>query len=207
MNMNQSLLFVLTFFLVYNFSYSQKKKHETALGFSYGYGSEFKNNNFTYTNNLYKLQYFHQFTTSDRKVKWGLLLQPEVNFATHQLINPYFIKPSDPDYIQKTEEYTKLKHLREFAFNIGFTARTNLSKNLSTYLLISSGPLYNETETERLANGLAFSDVFGIGFSYKTPKVLFDIRPVLRHVSNAGTQHPNSGITTKNIEFAVSFPL
>jgi hypothetical protein len=122
------------------------------------------------------------------------------------MLNFYFVEPNDSDYIHKREEYTKLKHLREYALNIGFTAGRNISKQYGIYILGSCGPAVIETETERIANGFAFVTVFAIGFSYKTPNVIFDIRPALRHVSNAGTQFPNSGITTKNLEFAISFP-
>ncbi len=205
--MHQRLLSILTLFLGSNLSYSQEIKHEKSLGFSYGFGSEFENRNYTYTNHLYKLQYFYQITTSERKIKYGLLIQPEVNLATHQLLNLYFVEPSEPGYLGKREDYIKFKHLNEYALNIGFTARKNFSKHFSMYLLGSCGPLIMDTETERVASGFAFADVFAVGLSYKTPLFMLDVRPVLRHVSNAGTQFPNSGITTKNLEFAVSFPL
>src|SRR5947207_1569607 len=101
-----------------------------------------------HTNHLYKLQYYYQITTSDRKIKYGVLIQPEVNLATHQLLNLYFVEPTDPEYVGKREEYTKFKHLNEYALNIGFTARRNLSDHFSIYLLGSCGPLFVETETE-----------------------------------------------------------
>jgi hypothetical protein len=71
----------------------------------------------------------------------------------------------------------------------------------------SVGPLITDTETERLSKGFAFSDVLAVGLSTKIGTVTFDIRPSLRHVSNAGLNESNAGYNTKNIEFGVSFPL
>lgn len=186
---------------------SQSKKYEKSIGFSYGVGSEFENPNYTYTNSFYKLQFYYQLTTSERKMKYGILIQPEINFATHQLLNEYFVKVSDPDYVQKREEYTQLKDMKEYVLGVGLTGRRAISKHFVVYFLGSVGPLVIDTETERLAKGFAFEDVAAVGILYKTPKVIFDLRPSLRHVSNAGTQYPNSGYTCKTIEFGVSFPL
>ena len=67
--------------------------------------------------------------------------------------------------------------------------------------------MITDTETERLSKGFAFSDVIALGFSLKVDKVIFDIRPSLRHVSNAGLQSSNAGFNTKNIEFGLSLIL
>ena len=67
--------------------------------------------------------------------------------------------------------------------------------------------MITDTETERLSKGFAFSDVLALGFSLKVDKVIFDVRPSLRHVSNAQLQSSNAGFNTSNIEFGISFSL
>jgi hypothetical protein len=67
--------------------------------------------------------------------------------------------------------------------------------------------MFIDTETERLSKGFAFSDVLALGVTFKIDKIVLDIRPSLRHISNAGLQGSNAGFNTSNVEFGVSFPL
>jgi hypothetical protein len=135
------------------------------------------------------------------------VLQPELNFATHQLLNLYFVTPEESNYIEKREKFTKLKDIKEYTLGIGLCVRKPVSKIASIYILASIGPMITDTETERLSKGFAFSDVLALGFSLKVDKVLFDVRPSLRHVSNAQLQSSNAGFNTKNIEFGLSLIL
>ena len=187
-------------------AYSQQSKHPIAVGINYGFGSEIKNKDYAYTNHYYKLQFNYTLRKTENFV-YQILLQPEVNFATHQLKNLYFVTPDEPGYLVKREKYTKLKDINEYVFGVGFLIRKPISKSLSFYILGSIGPMITDTETERLTKGFAFSDVFSFGISFKTQKLIFDIRPSLRHNSNAGLQSSNAGFNTKNIEFGISFPL
>lgn len=187
-------------------AFSQQSKHPISVGFNYGFGSEIKNKDYTYTNHYYKLQCYYTLNKT-RNFEYQILLQPEVNFATHQLKNLYFVTPDEPDYLAKREKYTKLKDINGYVLGVGFLIRKPISKSLSFYVLGSVGPMITDTETERLTKGFAFSDVLSFGISFKTQKLIFDIRPSLRHNSNAGLQSSNAGFNTKNIEFGVSFPL
>lgn len=186
--------------------YSQDKVSRIQLGFAYGLGDEFKNSNYTYTNQSLKLQLYYRIKDS-KKFKYEIVLQPELNFATHQLLNMDFVGPDEPDYIVKREKYTKLKDVKEYVLNIGFLVRKPVFKSSSIYLFGSIGPMITDTETERLSKGFAFADVLAIGFTFKVYKVTFDVRPNFRHVSNAGLQKTNSGYTTKNIDVGIIFPL
>ena len=185
---------------------AQQNKHPISIGFNYGFGNEIKNTNYTYTNNYYKLQFNYTFSKTKNFV-YQILIQPEVNFATHQLKNLYFIKPSEPDYLAKRDEFTKLKNINEYILGVGFLMRKPISKLFSIYVLASVGPMITDTETERLTKGFAFSDVLSLGISFKTKKLIFDIRPSLRHNSNAGLQSSNAGFNTKNIEFGITVPI
>lgn len=202
--LKKKLLVLIIIFSINTFS--QQNKHSIVVGFNYGFGSEIKNNDYTYTNNYYKLQCYYTLSKT-KNFEYQILLQPEVNFATHQLKNLYFVKPEEPNYLEKREQYTKLKDINEYVFGVGFLIRKPISKSLSFYILGSIGPMITDTETERLTKGFAFSDVLSFGISFKTQKLIFDIRPSLRHNSNAGLQSSNAGFNTKNIEFGIAFPL
>ena len=186
--------------------YAQDKGNRIEFGFAYGSGNEFKNRNYTYTNQYFKLQLYYKIKDTKR-FKYELVLQPELNFAKHQLLNLYFVAPDEPDYEAKREMYTKLKDVKEYVFNIGFLARKPVFKSASIYVLGSIGPMITDTETERLSKGFAFADVLAIGFTCKVNRITFDIRPNIRHISNAGLQKKNSGYNTKNIDFGILFSL
>ena len=186
--------------------YAQEKVNKTQLGFSFGGGTEFNNRNYTYTNHSLKLQFYYKIKES-KNFKYEIVLQPELNFAKHQLLNLYFVEPDEPNSIEKREKYTALKDVKEYVFNIGLLMRKPVFKSASIYVLASVGPMIIDTETERLSKGVAFADVLAIGFSFKVNKVVFDLRPHVRHISNAGLQNKNSGYNTKNIDFGILFPL
>jgi hypothetical protein len=204
--MDKKKIFLLILAFSFGVFYGQEKTSETRLGFHYGFGTEIKNSNYTYTNRFYKIQFYYVIKETNN-FKFELVFQPELNFATHQLLNLYFVTPDEPNYIEKREIYTKLKDINEYALGIGFVVRKPISKKCSVYILASIGPMITNTETERLSKGFAFSDVLSLGFSMKINKVTLDIRPSLRHVSNAQLQSSNAGFNTKNIEFGFSIPL
>jgi len=198
---------LLLFFTIHsNLIFSQEKQQNLALGFSYGIGSEINNTDYTYTNRYFKGQLYYTFKTT-KYFQFELLVQPEINFASHQLLNLYFVTPDEPNFEAKREAYTKLKDIREYVLNVGLLIRKPITDNFSVYALLSVGPMLTDTETERLSKGFAFSDVFGIGFSIKTKKITFDLRPNVRHTSNAGLQNSNAGFNTCNIEAGIVFPL
>mgnify|MGYP006209803321 CR=1 FL=1 len=122
-------------------------------------------------------------------------------------MNLYFVKPETPDFEQKREEYTKLKNIHEYVMNVGFVVRKPIGKIYSCYFLGSIGLLITDTETERMSKGFAFADVLALGFSVNADKFQFDIRPSLRHVSNAGLGSNNAGYNTKNIKLGISYQL
>lgn len=204
--MNKSLLFVLLFHLGLFNVFAQDNQDRFAVGFNYGSGSEFNNRNYTFTNHFYKIQLYYRLKQT-KYFQYEILVQPEVNFATHQLLNFYFVKPETPDYIRKREEYTKLKNIHEYVLNLGFLIRKPIGKVFSVYALASIGPMITDTETERMDNGFAFSDVFALGVSAKVNRFRFDIRPSIRHVSNAGLAAQNAGYNTRNIEIGISYGL
>src|SRR5665648_546493 len=109
--------------------------------------------------------------------------------------------------IWNREIYTKERTITEYVLNAGFIVRLNLSERLSFFVLGSTGPMVSDTKTERLAKGLVFSDIFAFGVAFKVGKIMFEIRPGLRHVSNANLKYPNSGHNSSNIDFGISVSL
>lgn len=185
---------------------AQQKNESFRLGVSYGFGSEFNNKDYTFENHFYKMQLYYVLKQT-KYFQYEVLLQPEINFAKHQLLNFYFVKPDEPNFEEKRAEYTKLKDIREYVLNVGFLIRKPLNKTYSLYFLGSIGPMITDTETERMSDGFAFADVLAFGLSVKVKKIQFDVRPLIRHVSNAGLTSVNSGYNTKNIEFGISYQL
>lgn len=204
--MSRKLLFVMLFLCMVSVAAAQGKKDKIVIGFNYGFGSEFNNRNYTFTNQFYKAQLYYQIKET-KHFSYEILLQPEINFATHQLLNFYFVKPETPDYIEKREEYTRLKDIREYVLNLGFLVRKPIGKIFSIYALGSIVPMITDTETERMSAGFAFADVLAVGVSAKVNKFRVDIRPSVRHVSNAGLNSENTGYNTKNIEIGISYGL
>lgn len=204
--MIRKLLFCLLFLLCLFNAYAQVNQSNFVVGFNYGFGSEFNNKNYTFTNHFYKLQLYYRLKET-KHFQYEILVQPEVNFATHQLLNFYFVKPEEPDYINKRIKYTQLKDIHEYVLNIGFLIRKPINKSCSFYVLGSIGPMINDTETERMSEGFAFADVLAIGFSAERQRFRFDIRPSIRHVSNAGLGNSNAGYNTRNIETGISYSL
>ncbi|MCD0472430.1 acyloxyacyl hydrolase [Flavobacterium sp. JAS] len=204
--MIKKILFLLLFILSVNAVFAQDKKSKIAIGFDYGFGSEFNNRNYTFTNHFYKVQLYYRLKET-KHFQYEILVQPEVNFGTHQLLNLYFVKPETHDYIHKREEYTKLKDIHEYVLNLGFLIRKPIDKVFSIYVLGSIGPMITDRETERMSNGFAFADVLALGVSANVNQFRFDIRPSARHVSNAGINSENAGYNTKNIEIGISYRL
>ncbi|OXA95781.1 acyloxyacyl hydrolase [Flavobacterium hercynium] len=185
---------------------AQEKQNRFAVGLNYGFGSEFNNRNYTFENHFYKAQ-IQYLLKKTKHFQYEILVQPEVNFGKHQLLNFYFVKPDTPNFEEKRAEYTQLKEVHEYVLNLGFLFRKPINQVLSVYVLVSVGPMINDTETERISEGFAFADVAALGLSFKVQKLQLDVRPSIRHVSNAGLGSANAGYNTRNIEFGVLYSL
>ncbi|MEW5676483.1 acyloxyacyl hydrolase [Flavobacterium enshiense] len=193
-------------FYVFQCSTAQSNDKPYGLGFSYGFGDEIRRKDYTFRNQFVKMQFDYRFKNG-KYLKYAMVVQPELNFGEHQLLNKYFVQPDEPNYEALREEYTQIKNVREYILNLGLLVRKPLGKSFSVYLLGSIGPMVTDTRTERLSKGFAFSDVIALGFSVKTADAYFDIRPSLRHVSNGGLQSSNAGFNTQNIEICMLFDL
>ncbi|MFK5878863.1 MAG: acyloxyacyl hydrolase [Flavobacteriaceae bacterium] len=205
--MKFNFLILTGFLLSISFlTFAQETNSKFKIGFNYGFGEvdkfPFSTDEYTYDIQFYKIQ-LNYLIKEWRKFDFEINVEPSYYRTEHQLLNKYFVTPDDPNYLEKREEYTKLKTMNEYVLGLGFLVRYPIANKLSVSILGSIGPMYIDTETERMASGFAFSDVLSFGITYKIKTLAFDVRYGVRHVSNAELQQPNSGYNTTNLEFGV----
>jgi len=178
------------------------------IGFLYGYGEQGGNflndKDYHYTTNLIKVQFYYPLKSG--KIDLELVFEPTIGFATHQLLNEHFVKPTEPNYLALREEFTQKKNLNEYILSTNLIIRKYLYKSHSAYILLGVGPMIINERTERLAKGFSFTEVISVGLTTKVFQDLyFDIRGGYRHLSNADLKLPNSGINTAEINFGFHF--
>ena len=205
--------FILLFTCQYNFSQEKTKPYlkPDKIGFLYNYGTNenfiFNDLDYTYSTNTYKGQAFYELG------KWkgldiNLIVQPQLQFIKHQLINEQFITPDQNNYLEKREEFTKLKKINLYGLEFGFALNKKILKNLEFQGTISLGFNYIDTRTERLAKGFTFIENFSIGFSYNVYKNSYIyIGNNFGHVSNLNFKKPNDGYNILGLEIGYSLLL
>ncbi len=189
-------------------SFAQENTRSLRLGINYVVGKQqiFPYNSPDYIYNIkgYKIQFTYPLKNPG-VVSFELQLEPGIFSARHQLLNEFFVQPEDgADFLEQREIFTKEKTITEYVLNFGCMVRYHPTTRLSLIIGGSVGPLFSDTKTERLAKGFAFADVVAIGLGYQRGRFLFEIKPGLRHVSNADLQYPNSGHNSSNIDFGIS---
>jgi hypothetical protein len=203
MNKFNVLLFCLSFCSIF----SQKKEPSIKLirsGFVYGYAAQNKyiqqDSDYRYESYVYMFSnHFHLY----KKPKYALEITANASYysSKHECYNiwhEYFTSSADID--AERAKFLPLKDMNEYALNFGILYRRNIFKNLSAYAMGSIGPMYIDTDTERLKKGFAFSDIFALGFNYKWHKFSIDVKTMIRHVSNANLKYPNFGYNALGFE-------
>lgn len=85
----------------------------------------------------------------------------------------------------------------EFGVGAGFQYMYPVMEPFSLYVLASTGPHYISVKTEDQASGFAFANYLGTGlYLHLIKNAALNIGYRYRHVSNANTKKPNSGIDT-----------
>jgi len=181
------------------------------IGVNFGIGTQesfpFNSKDYSYDIQFYKFQINYKLKEYKKWI-YEVNAEPSYYLAEHQLLNKYYVKPEDgDDYLEKREEFTQKKHINEYVLNLGFIARFKINEKFSTYALASVGPMYSDTDTERMNAGFAFSDIFGLGVSYKVNKFNLDFRYSIRHVSNLNISLPNNGYNSSNIEIGCTYQI
>ena len=205
---NKLYLFLVVNILMISQLYGNEEVRELRVGMTYGIGKQqlFPFNSPDYKYNVNGFQGLMNYPLKRKGVfSYELQFEPGIFSARHQLLNEFYIQPNrGTDYLEQRVILTKEKTITEYALNIGIIVRYNIKERLSFFVLGSIGPMISDTETERMAKGFAFSDIIACGVTYKVGKIAFELRPLLRHVSNANFQYPNSGYNSSNIDFGIS---
>lgn len=176
------------------------------LSFTSGRQQMFPFNSRDYSYDTKGIKLIYNYSFGSKKLHFEFQAEPSIYRAEHQLLQELFVQPADgPDFLAKRETFTKLKTFTEITANIGLIIRYSFTNWWSIYWIGSVGPMYSGIETERLASGFAFSDLTGIGASLRVRRFTFDIRPGIRHVSNADLKQPNSGHNSTTLDAGVMF--
>lgn len=208
------LLVVLCIGFTSIFSYSQIKKSKlkpVKIGFLYNYGTNenfvFDDSDYTYTTNTIKAQAFYNLGTW-KKLNIELIVQPQIQFLNHQLLNKWFVTPDQDNVDEKIAEFTQPKKMNLYGVEFGFAAKKRITNKLDLQGGISLGFSYINTRTERLARGFTFIENFSLGLSYAIFKESFVyIGSNFGHVSNLNFQKPNDGYNILGLEIGYSFKI
>ncbi|MEN8788396.1 MAG: acyloxyacyl hydrolase [Flavobacteriaceae bacterium] len=157
-------------------------KAKTMVGLMYGYGTQQELGmvaDYQYDVIYYQLQY-HRILHNWHKTSLELLIQPQYNRT---------------NFIYGDNEFHN-SHGYEFGLNVGFLFRRYIAgESVSLYMLISTGPHYASSVPFRQSSGFMFSDNLFLGITFKLDdNIYLDLRPGIRHLSNAGFKRPNGGI-------------
>lgn len=200
------------FLLASTLAFSQSEVASMKLlrfGFVYGFSSQNtyikQDSDYRYDNKIFKIS-THFNLSKKTHHSWQLLVEPSYYKSKHEAYNywhEYFTDSSNGDELRA--QFMRLKSINEYALNLGVVYRYNLNQKLSMYALGNIGPMYIDTETERLKKGFAFSDIFALGINYKVNNFSVDAKNMIRHVSNANLRFPNYGLNAIGFEWGVYY--
>ncbi|WP_405604495.1 acyloxyacyl hydrolase [Polaribacter sp. Asnod1-A03] len=208
---------IILVFLIFTTSIilSQDKKfgifNPYKIGFLYNKAQDnnflFDDDNYLYATNSYKAQFFYKLGTW-KKLDFEISVQPQVQTLKHQLFNKYFVLESEENYEEKRTEFTQLKDMHLYAFELGFILKKKILTKLDFQATIGLGVASISKRTERLAKGFTFIENGSLGLSYQTTKKTFlYIGSNIGHVSNFDTQKPNNGFNIVGYEIGLSYLL
>lgn len=210
MKLKFALIFCLLSF-VFCFSQDSISRYKwLRTGFLFGYASQNtfikQEADYTYESKIFKFSNHFNFYRKNKN-NFEILVEPSYYRSKHQMINYWFIPHTVENGDELREKYMKLKSINEYVLNFGIVYRRLLNNSSSVFAVLNSGPMYIDTDTERLKKGFAFSDVFGIGYNYRYKNMSFDAKCMFRHVSNANFQMPNFGLNAVGFEFGTYLEL
>ena len=205
------LCFLFCFWTCVVFSQNDKKSklkpYKIGVLYNYASNENFLNDDadYSYCTNTFKGQTFYNLTNS-KSLAIELIVQPQVQFLKHQLLNIQYITPDQENYLAKREEFTQPKTMQLYGVEFGFALKKRIFRKLDLQGTISLGFNYIDTRTERLAKGFTFNENFSLGFSYEIlPNSYFYVgSTIFGHVSNLDFQKPNDGYNVFGLEVGYS---
>lgn len=206
-----SLFYLFLLFSLCIYSQEKAKLKPDKIGFLINYGSEdnfiFNDTDYTYESVAIKGQAFYKLKNW-KNLQLHLIVQPQVQFISHQLLNEQYITPDQEDYINKRIEFTAKKHLQMYGLEFGFGFSKKVTETLALYSTISLGFNYIDTRTERLAKGFTFLENFSLGLSRKVNEVSsLYLGCNFGHISNLNFKLPNDGYNILGLEIGYNFIL
>lgn len=210
MRIKNFVIFILFYSVI---AYSQdtiSKFKWLRAGIVVGYASQNtfikQDSDYTYENQI--LKFSNHFNWSKkRKHSWEILIEPSYYRSKHQMINYWSVSHTVENGDELRAKYMQSKIINEYVLNLGLVYRRYFNLNSSVYATLNTGPMYIDTDTERLKKGFAFSDVLSVGYNYKVKKLSFDAKFMFRHASNANLQKPNYGLNSSGFEFGTYYEL
>jgi len=159
----------------------------------------FSDRDYDYQTNVFKAQFFYSLRKGQ---KWdvNLIVQPQVQFAKHQLLNPFFINPDVPNVQELIDRFTQERSISLYQFELGFQLRTKLFDAFYFESTLGLGAGYISKESERLAKGFTFIENFSLGLAYQLKSSEIYLGTNVGHVSNFDTQEPNDGYNILGFE-------
>ena len=201
MSQNNSLRLFFLLFICFSFSTQgqEKKINDRKLkkvGFLFNSAKQnnilFSDKDYDYKTNVLKAQFFYNLRKGE---KWdiNLIVQPQIQVAKHQLLNPFFITPDEPNFEALRNKFTQERTLSLTAFELGFQLRKELFNHIYFETTLGLGAGYIDKGTERLAQGFTFIENLSMGLAktWESSEAYLGIN--LGHVSNFNIQMPNSG--------------
>lgn len=209
-----TLLFLLVFINIANIQSQEPKKgifNIKKIGFLYNHANEnnfiFDDKDFSYTTKTFKLQAFYdlgKWKTFD----FELIIQPQIQVLQHQLLNKYFVLPTEENYQEKIDEFTTPKTMHLYAFELGFLVKKEILTKLDFLITLGLGLANIDTRTERLAKGFTFLENASLGLSYNVlEKTFLYLGGNVGHVSNFDTKLPNTGYSFVGFEIGISYKI
>lgn len=141
--------------------------------------------------NLYPLIVDFDFDLKSLAKKFNLQPQQLLQFQ----VEPFISFVSSPD--------SNIEVGTSFFFKMGFLAQTS---KFQPYGKIGTGIVYMSQHTKEQATQFNFIDQAALGMHYFFRKnTAFTLEARLRHLSNMGINHPNSGINTYFVVAGISY--
>lgn len=210
MKVKNFVLFFLFYSLVVYSQDSIPKYKWLRSGLIFGYASQNtfikQESDYTYESKIIKFSNHFNWSRK-RKHSWEILIEPSYYRSKHQMINYWFISHAVENGDELRAKFMQPKTINEYVLNVGLVYRRYLNFNASVYATLNTGPMYIDTDTERLKKGFSFSDVISIGYNYKVKKLSFDAKFMFRHASNANLQKPNYGLNSSGFELGTYYEL
>lgn len=211
----RTLIFTLSLVLLNSVVFSQEKKQSFfkpyKVGVLYNEGNDenfiFNDDDYYYKTQTYKVQSFHKIG-NHKKFNFELIVQPQIQFAEHQLLNLWYVTPDQEDFEAKREEFLEFKRLNLYGLEFGLSLNRQISKSILVNLTASLGFMYINKRSERLAKGFTFIENFSLGGTYLIyKKIGVYLGTNFGHVSNLNFLSPNDGYNILGFEISLQYTL